>query len=163
MIFGLSDYSELEFQKWVTEYRHAHTHNTHTHIHLFFFDFLFFWFFDFFVNWEVVHTSYLNEGYYSTDKDFQKFIILYTKSYYNSISGLGWNLKNETLKTNKRIKEFDDFYFYYCNNESSSHLILVVFTLFSKLRHLHKTGNGIIAFGNYTMSSSSVFHWPLLR
>ena len=32
-----------------------------------------------------------------------------------------------------------------------------------RLRHLHKTGNGIFAMWRNTMSSLAVVHWPLLR
>ena len=41
---------------------------------------------------------------------------------------------------------------------SSLHLILVVFVLFNILRHLNKTGNGIIAMWPNTMTSLSVLH-----
>ena len=41
-------------------------------------------------------------------------------------------------------------------------VIIVVFVSFDTLRHLHKIGNGIIAMWPSTMSSLSVYHWPLL-
>ena len=40
--------------------------------------------FDYLINWDGVHTSYLNQGQCSTDKDLWKLIIMYTNGY-NSI------------------------------------------------------------------------------
>ena len=41
--------------------------------------------------------------------------------------------------------------------------ISVVFVLFNRLRHTHKTGNGIITMWPYILLSLSVVHWPLKR
>ena len=44
----------------------------------------------FLIYWKVVHTSYLKEGQYATDKDCWKFIIMYT-NVDDFHSFLGWN------------------------------------------------------------------------
>ena len=52
--------------------------------------------FDSLINWDDVHTSYLNEGHCSTDKQFWILIIMYTNGY-NSIpvmAGLKKRRKN---------------------------------------------------------------------
>ena len=59
-----------------------------------------------------VHTSYLNQGQRSTDKDLWKLIIIYTNGY-NSIPVLAG------LKNQKNIKDLDSFDY------------LVVFALFN--------------------------------
>ena len=46
--------------------------------------------FDSLINWDDVHTSYLNEGQCSTEKHFWKIIIMYTNSY-ESISCYPFN------------------------------------------------------------------------
>ena len=54
-----------------------------------------------------MHTSYLNDGQCLTDKDFWKFIIMYTYAN-NTISCLGWNQKWEIhnkIKKSKKLKK----------------------------------------------------------
>merc|ERR1712237_53748 len=79
----------------------------------------FFDFFDFLINKDVWHTSYLNQGQRSTDKDLWKLIIMYTNGY-NSISCFGW-----TLRSKIRIKSK--------NQRKSKILILLIILLFSRL------------------------------
>ena len=66
--------------------------------------------FDYLINWDGVHTSYLNQGQRSTDKDLWKLIIMYTNGY-NSISCFGWTLRtkkegaiNENINFTKNVK-----------------------------------------------------------
>ena len=109
--------------------------------------------FDYLINWDGVHTSYLNQGQRSTDKDLWKLIIMYTNGY-NSISVMtGLKKRKNKSKNQKNQRVWIFWLFDY----------LVVFALCNMLRHLHKTGNGIIAMWHSTMQSLSVFHWPSLR
>ena len=48
--------------------------------------------FDYLINGDGVHTSYLNQDQRSADKDFWKLIIMYTNGY-SSISYFGWTLR----------------------------------------------------------------------
>ena len=73
--------------------------------------------FDSLINWDGVHTSYLNEGHCSTDKHFWMLIIMYTNGY-NSIPVMA-GLKKR--KINKKIKK------------KSKSLILLIIWLFSRL------------------------------
>ena len=72
--------------------------------------------FDYLINWDGVHTSYLNQGQRSTDKDLWKLIIMYTNGY-NSISCFGWTLRSKIRRKSKKnqkikiIKDFDSFDF----------------------------------------------------
>ena len=61
--------------------------------------------FDSLINWDGVHTSYLNEGHCSTDKHFWMLIIMYTNGY-NSIpvmAGLKKRKINQKIKKNQRV------------------------------------------------------------
>ena len=117
--------------------------------------------FDSLINWDGVHTSYLNEGHCSTDKHFRMFIIMYTNGY-NSIpvmAGLQKWKKNQKIKKNQRVW----FFWFFDYLVVFALLKPFVFALCNMLRHLHKTGNGIIAMWPSTIQSMSVFHWPSLR
>ena len=50
--------------------------------------------FDSLIDWDDVHTFYLNEGQCTTDKDLWKLIIMYTNGY-SYISYYGYNRKIE--------------------------------------------------------------------
>ena len=75
--------------------------------------------FDYLINWDGVHTSYLNQGQRSTDKYFWKLIIIYTNGY-NSISCFGWTLRS---KIRGKLK----------NQRKSKSLILLIIWFFSRL------------------------------
>ena len=61
--------------------------------------------FDSLINWDDVHTSYLNKGQCSTEKHLWKIIIMYTNGY-NSIpvmAGLKKRKINQKIKKNQRV------------------------------------------------------------
>ena len=65
-------------------------------------------YFDSLINWDGVHTSYLNEGHCSTGKHIWMLIIMYTNGCMSIPVMAG--LKNEKInKKSKKIKEFDSF------------------------------------------------------
>ena len=78
--------------------------------------------FDYLINWDGVHTSYLNQGQRSTDKDLWKLIIMYTNGY-NSISCFGWTLRSKIRRKSKKSK----------NQRKSKSLILLIISLLSRL------------------------------
>ena len=71
--------------------------------------------FDYLINWDGVHTSYLNQGQRSTDKDLWKLIIMYTNGY-NSFSCFGWTLRSKIRRKSK-------------NQRKSKNLILLIIWL----------------------------------
>ena len=66
-----------------------------------------------------IHTSYLNQGQRSTDKDLWKLIIMYTNGY-NSISCFGWTLRSKIRRKSK-------------NQRKSKSLILLIISLSTHL------------------------------
>ena len=63
--------------------------------------------FEYLIIWELVHTSYLKEGQYSTAKDCWKFIIMYTNvdNFFPVLAGIKEGKLTQKFSKIKRIKK----------------------------------------------------------
>ena len=67
--------------------------------------------FDSLINWDDVHTSYLNKGQCSTEKYLWKIIIMYTNGY-NSIPVMAGLKKRENKSKNQKNQRVWFFWFF---------------------------------------------------